>query len=295
MKIVITGSLGHIGKPLTENLVKSGHDVIVISSKQDKQKDIEAVGAKAAIGSLEDGPFLTKTFSGADAVFCMVPPNFSEPDQVAYYERLGDNYAEALSAAGVGHAVYLSSYGADLDKGTGFILGAHRVEGILDKLSGIAVTHLRPGFFYYNLYGFKDMVKHQGIIGSNYGGNDKLILVDPKDIAVAAAEELSAPTTGRKVRYVVSDEHTADEVAHILGEAIGKPDLQWITFSNEQTAGGLKHAGMNEHAAGMMVELGSAIHSGVMLKGYDENRPSKMGTVKMEDFAKEFAAAYNAA
>ena len=38
MKIVVTGSLGHIGKPLTEELVQKGHSVTVISSKAEKQK-----------------------------------------------------------------------------------------------------------------------------------------------------------------------------------------------------------------------------------------------------------------
>ena len=57
MKIVITGSLGNISKPLTQTLVQKGHLVTVISSKPDRQKDIEALGAKAAIGSIEDVDF----------------------------------------------------------------------------------------------------------------------------------------------------------------------------------------------------------------------------------------------
>ena len=93
MNIIITGSLGHIGKPLTEELVQKGHHVTVISSKPQKQADIEAVGATAAIGSVEDVAFLTATFTGADAVFCMIPPNFSQPDQVTYYSRIGNHYA----------------------------------------------------------------------------------------------------------------------------------------------------------------------------------------------------------
>ncbi len=32
MKVVITGSLGHISKPLTTELVQKGHEVPVISS-----------------------------------------------------------------------------------------------------------------------------------------------------------------------------------------------------------------------------------------------------------------------
>ncbi len=71
MKIVLTGSIGHIGKPLTEKLVQKGHSVTVISSKAERQKEIEALGAKAAIGTMEDANFLTTTFKGADIAYLM--------------------------------------------------------------------------------------------------------------------------------------------------------------------------------------------------------------------------------
>ena len=50
MKLVVTGSLGNISKPLTRILVEKGHDVTVISKDAEKVGQIEAVGAKAAIG-----------------------------------------------------------------------------------------------------------------------------------------------------------------------------------------------------------------------------------------------------
>jgi uncharacterized protein YbjT (DUF2867 family) len=71
MKIIVTGSLGHISKPLTEELVGKGHSVTVISSKAERQQDIEALGAKAAIGTMEDADFLACTFTGTDAVYVM--------------------------------------------------------------------------------------------------------------------------------------------------------------------------------------------------------------------------------
>ena len=100
MKIIVTGSLGHIGKPLTEELAKKDADVTVISSKEDKKKDIEAAGAKAAIGSVANVDFLIKTFTGADAVYCMVPPSFSEADQVAYYTPRSKQLCKSDSAVG---------------------------------------------------------------------------------------------------------------------------------------------------------------------------------------------------
>lgn len=292
MNIVITGSLGHIGKPLTDELVQKGHYVTVISSKPERQADIEAAGATAAIGSVEDVTFLTDTFIGADAVFCLIPPNFSEADQIAYYSRVGDNYAQAIEQAGVKRVVDLSSNGAHLANGTGFIVGSHRVENRLNALPNVAVTHIRPGYFYYNLYGFVGMIKAAGFMGANYGGDDRLALVSPVDIAATVADELTTPETGQPVRYVVSDDRTCNEVAQVLGRAIGKPDLSWIVISSEQMKQGLEANGVPAHAAAMLVELGAAAHSGILREDYNRHKPVP-GRVKLEDFAPAFAAAFS--
>ncbi|MEJ7767524.1 MAG: NmrA family NAD(P)-binding protein [Chitinophagaceae bacterium] len=291
MKIIVSGSLGNISKPLATALIEKGHLVTVISSRQEKQQDIEALGATAAIGSLEDIDFLVSTLDGAELLYAMVPPNFNVPDSREYYRRLGNNYVQAIQRSGVTRVLHLSSYGAHLDKGTGFILGAHDVEGILNELPGIAITHLRPGYFFNNLYNFAGMIKGMGMIGANYGGDDRMVLVHPKDIAVAAAEEMETFSTGIKVLYVASDEHSASEVAQALGNAIGKPDLKWVTFTDEQTQGALENRGVPAHIARDFVEMGTSTHSGALRQDYDLHKPV-LGKVKLEDFAKEFATAF---
>lgn len=292
MNVVVTGSLGHISKPLTQELVQQGHAVTVISSNPDRQPAIETLGATAAIGSLEDTQFLATAFAGADAVYGMVPPNFAAPDQVAYYRRIGTRYAQAIWQAGVKRVVHLSSYGAHLDHGTGFILGSHHVEELLNELPDVAITHLRPGYFYYNLFNFVDMIKGAGFIGANFGGDDPLVLVHPADIAQAAADELTTPATGQSVRYVASDEQTASEVARSLGAAIGKPDLTWVTLTNEQMQRGLEQRGIPAHLVANFVEMGASTHSGALREEYDRHKPTVMGRVKLADFATEFAAAF---
>jgi uncharacterized protein YbjT (DUF2867 family) len=293
MNIVVTGSLGNISKPLAIDLVQKGHHVTVISRKSESQKDIEAIGATAAIGSVEDVGFLTATFKGADAVYCMIPPNFTEINQVAYYSRIGSNYAKAITQAGVKRVVELSSYGAHLEKGTGFIVGSNRVEQIFDALTGVATTHIRPGYFYYNFFNFLKMVKFAGLISANYGGEDKLAVVAPIDIAAAVADEIVTALSGSKVIYVASDDRTCSEIATILGTAIGKPDLKWLTLTSEQMQKGLESNGVPTHIAFNLVELGEATHSGALRENYDLHQPV-MGKIKLTDFAKEFAAAFNA-
>jgi len=297
MKIILTGSLGHISKPLAQKLVQEGNAVTVISSNPEKQKDIEALGASAAIGSLEDVDFLTASFEGAEAVYCMVPPNnyFDQSlDLLAYYNRLGRNYAKAIELSGIKQVVNLSTIGAHLDKGSGILLGAHDVEHILNELpSEVSITHMRPTSFFYNLYGYVEMIKTAGFIAANYGAEDVIPWVSPIDIAAAIAEEMISPFVGRKVRYVASEEVTGDETASTLGIAIGKPDLKWILMSDEQTLAGLEAIGMNTRIAAGLVEMYASLHSGLLAEDYYQNKPAAMGKVKLAEFAKEFAAAFN--
>jgi uncharacterized protein YbjT (DUF2867 family) len=295
MKIVVTGSLGHISLPLTRELVQKGHSVTVISSKPDKRKDIETSGAAAAIGSVEDADFLTTVFTGADAVYTMIPPhNFFNPDfdLFVYSSSIGNNFAQAIAGSGVKRVVHLSSIGAHLEKGSGLILAHHAVEVILNKLPGVAITFMRPVGFYYNLFGFIPMIKSKGVITANYGADDGLVWVSPIDIAAAVAEELETPLAGRKVRYVASDELTGNETASILGAAIGKPDLKWVLIPDKQRQDMLEAAGLNPRIAAGLVEMFASQHNGPLMEDYYRNRPAVMGKVKLTDFAADFAAAF---
>lgn len=291
MKITVTGSLGHISKPLTEILIKAGHDVTVISSSNDRAAEISALGAKPAIGSVTDVAFLTRAFNGADAVYLMVPPNFGAAEWKNYIAGIGENYAEAVKAAGVTRIIHLSSIGAHLEDGTGPVTGIHRVEKIYDGLAGVAVKHLRAAFFYINFYGNIGMIKNAGIIGSNWGADTSLILVHPRDIAAAAAEELQGSFTGKSIRYVASDERTAGEVAKVLGAAIGKPELPWIEFSDADNIAGAIAAGLSEEVASNYTEMGASARTGKMFEDYYQHKPD-LAPTKLEDFAAEFALAF---
>ena len=296
MKIVVTGALGNISKPLTETLVQQGHVVTVISSSPERQPQIEALGATAAIGALEDLDFLTATFTGADAVYCMVPPNnyFDHSlDLMAFYHTMATNYAQAIERSGVRRVVHLSSIGAHLAQGNGIIAGHYRIEQTLRAVPGIALTHMRPTYFYYNLLPFANMIKHTGRMASNYVNDDDVVLVSPKDIAAAIADEIVTPGEPLKVRYVASDERTCAEIAAVLGEAIGKPGLQWELISSDAMITGLEGIGMSPKIAAGLVEMYECMYEGTLAVDYYKNKPAVMGSVKLEDFAQDFAAVYN--
>ncbi|MET0635853.1 MAG: NAD(P)H-binding protein [Chitinophagaceae bacterium] len=293
MKIIITGSLGNISKPLTATLAGSGHDVTVVSKSAGRTAAIEELGAKAAIGSVEDQAFINKTFAGADIVYTMVPGNFGVADYRKYESGIGEVYAEGIRNAGIKKVVNLSSIGAELPSGTGPIAGLHDVENILNKLDGVDVKHLRAGFFYTNYYNDIPMIKNNKIIGSNYSAGSRLVLVHPNDIADAVAEEIQGNFSGKSVRYIVSDERVISEIVAVLGAAIGQPNLPWVKFTDEQSLEGMKSAGFPPQIAATYAEMGAAIDKGILVKYYMENKLKPTSKTKLETFAKEFASAYN--
>ncbi|HEX5155166.1 MAG TPA: NAD(P)H-binding protein [Parafilimonas sp.] len=293
MKYVVAGSLGNISKPLSEKLIAAGHDVTIITSHQDKVKAIEALGARATVGSVEDVQFLKHAFKGADAVYTMVPPKWNAQNWKEWIGGIGQNYATAIKDAGVKFVVNLSSVGAHMPDGCGPVSGLYKAEQALNTLQGVNIKHLRPAYFYQNLLAQVGLVQHAGIMGANFG-DLSFSIVHPSDITDAAAEDLlNLSFTGHSVRYIASDEVTGTNIASILGSAINKPDLKWIVFSDEDNLSGLLQAGLSEEVSKNYTEMGRAMRTGEMNEDYMKNKPV-VGKIKLTDFATEFAAGFNA-
>lgn len=289
---VITGSIGHISKPIVAGLVKAGKNVTVITSKAEKTKEIEELGAKALVGSVQDRAFVRKAFAGADAIYTMIPPIWQTNNWRASQNEVGDNYIEAIKSNKISYVVNLSSLGAHLPEGTGPVKALYDFEQALNAIPGLNVKHLRPSFFYYNFLSQIGLIKHAGIMGANYGGGDqKLALVHTSDIAAVALEELLYLNfEGHSVKHIVSDERTGAEVAKVLGKAIGK-DLPWVVFSDDDQLKGLLDGGVPASHAQPFVEMGAAFRSGKMQELLLKEKT--VGPTKLEDFAKEFSAAFH--
>ncbi|MEO8533400.1 MAG: NmrA family NAD(P)-binding protein [Flavobacterium sp.] len=298
MKIVVTGSLGNISKPLTEELIQKGHSVTVISSKSERKPAIEALGAQAAIGMMQDVDFLSETFKGADAVYLMETldhSTFTDPniDIIAEIAAIGTNYKLAIENSGVKSVVLLSSVGAHTNKGNGNLVMHHNVENILKQLpEEVHIKFMRPVGFFTNIYRSLKKIKEQGVIISNYGGDQKEPWVSPLDIAVTIAEAIEKPFTDREVHYIASDEVSPNEIAKVLGTAIGNPDLIWLAISDEELLSGMLSFGMNIQVATGFVEMQAAQGTGLLYEDFYRNKPI-FGKVKLTDFSKEFALFYN--
>jgi uncharacterized protein YbjT (DUF2867 family) len=294
MKITISGSLGHIGKVLTKKLVAAGHQVTVISHSKERKSDIEKLGAKAAIGSVLDAAFLAKAFDGAEAAFAMTPPALEGSNVVQNTINAGKAYAKAIAQSGVPRVVMLSSIGADQPGGSGPIVSMYNIEKIYSGIEGTHFIFLRPGYYYTNFNENIPMVKGANIIGANFPPSMKLPLVHQTDIADMVAGLLPTSFTGKQVRFLVSDIRTPQEIAKVLGTAIGNPVLPWVEFTDEQSVQGMVQGGLPEEMAKLYTEMGAGFRSGKLFSEYENSGSPVEGKIKLEDFAKEFAGAFEA-
>lgn len=291
MKFTVVGSLGNVGKPLAQKLIAQGYEVTIITSKTESVRDIEALGAKAAVGLVNDTEFLSGAFYGSDAVFTMTPPNLGGQNVVANTTAAGQSFAEAIEKAKIKRVVMLSSIGADLPEGNGPIAGLHNIEQIFNGLTDVSFTYLRAGFFYTNFYNDVVLIKGMGIMGANYPVSVRMPLVHPADIASVAAEELQK-IVSEKIRYVISDIKTPGEVVAVIGKAIGKRELGWVEFTDEQAQQGMEQAGLPEEIAKLYTEMGQGFRVGKISGDFEKEGAPVVGKIKLDDFAKEFASSF---
>lgn len=296
MKIILTGSLGPISRLLATQLIAQGNDLTIISSNAERQKEIESLGSKAAIGIIDNVDFLTQTFTGADVAYLMEPTvNMFDPaiDLLKHYEKICEKYVQAILNSELKRIVHLSSIGGHSSTGNGLLAFHYYAEQTLKKLpENVSITTLRPMSFYSNIMAFMPTIKEQNAIITSYYASEPEPWASPFDIAVAAAEELTRPSTGRRVRYIISDEVTSDKLVKVLSQAIGK-EIQWITIPHEALEESYKGFGMSPQAAKGFARLNEAKNSGTLYEDLIKHKDDiTYGKVKIEDFAKVFAQAY---
>mgnify|MGYP006353439141 FL=1 len=83
------------------------------------------------------------------------------------------------------------------------------------------------------------------------------------------------------------------EATRVLGESIGKPDLQYVQISYDDESQALVHAGLSESFAQLYVEMTRAFNEGTV-KPREGRTPGNTTPTRFEDFASELAQAYQA-
>jgi len=258
---VISGASGNTGKIVARELLSHGKKVKVIGRNAGHLKPLVDKGAEPLIGDVTDGDFLKKAFSGAEAVYILIPPNPKSTDFRAYQKTVSDNYLESIKSGGVKYVVLLSSIGAHLRKGAGPIDGLGYLEEKLATLKNVNVLNLRPSYFMENLFSQVDIIKQAGIAGSAIKPDIRFPMVSSSDVgAVAAKRLLDLNFRGNSVEYILGpSDHSYNEVTSIIGKEIGKPDLKYVQFSYEDAKKGMVGSGyLSENMADLYNQMAGA-------------------------------------
>lgn len=291
--LVITGATGNIGSKATEILLGRGEKVRVIGRDPAHVQQFIAKGAEVMVGDICEVEFLANAFTGAEAVFSMIPPNYSAPDFREYQNRIGSNIADAITKSGVSYVVNLSSQGAELPGGTGPILGLHDQEARLNSLAGVNVLHLRPTYFMENLLMNIPLINQMGIAGSAVRGDQRFAMIATKDIAAKVAEHLiRRDFTGKVVKDLLGQRDlTLDEAISIIGDKIGLPELKYVQFPYADAEKGMVAMGISPDLSRLFIEMSAALNDGLFATGRPRTAENTTPTA-IEEFAETFAGIF---
>ncbi|MGC1955518.1 MAG: NAD(P)H-binding protein [Gammaproteobacteria bacterium] len=290
MKIAITAPTGNIGRKLVAKLqAGTDHELILLARDPEKLTLETSRGAKVQPGDLNDSAYVTEATQGVDALFWLIPPDFAQENFRAYQNHIARTGADAVRANQIKHTVLLSSVGAQHREGTGPVVGLHDAEETFEAATP-HLTILRPTYFMENYLFQLDAIRGSQAVSLAVPGDQRIAMIATVDIATTAAEVLAAapPSGARVLELLGPTEYRFDEAASVIGEAIGKP-VKHVQVTPARMREALRGLGASRDVAGRLVELESAIASGLMRpefpRGAEQTTPTTFA-----DFAKTVLA-----
>ncbi len=291
---VILGATGHTGSVVANSLLGQKKKVRVVGRDNKKLAAFTSRGGEAFTANVTDEKSLTRAFTGAEAVYAMIPPDIANDNYHGFQSLASNAIAKALESAGVKHAVTLSSFGADQAEKTGPIAGLHELESKLNLIKGLNVLHLRAGYFMENTLPQTGIIRNLGRMAGPVDVDVALPMIATKDIGAAAAEALlKLEFKGKQTQELQGQRHlNYKEVAVILGGVIGKAGLDYVRLPDDQVVQAMASMGMSKNFAELTVEMTNAINRG-HVKTLEPRSGKNTTPTSYETFAREvFLPAY---
>jgi uncharacterized protein YbjT (DUF2867 family) len=238
--ILVTGATGTVGSHLVPLLVDKGAPVRVLA--RDPRKVLPAPGLEVVRGDLDDPTSLTPAAEGVTTLFLLTAP----PEATPVHDRA---MLEAAVAAGVERVVRLSAIASGERGDDGTVVGAwHQQADDAVRASGLTWTILRPTTFASNTLWWADALR-AGAPVANPIADGAQGVVDPRDVAIVAAQVLTAAGTaaaghaGRVHTLTGPELLTAADQAAQLATVLSRP-VELVDQSLDETRAGLLASGM---------------------------------------------------
>jgi uncharacterized protein YbjT (DUF2867 family) len=263
--ITVMGATGRTGGAITQRLLAQGVHVRALGRSEQRLAALRQQGADTRAGDARDVAYLTQAFSGADAVYTLMPHDPAAIGYVDTQREQGQAVAEALRVSGVRRAVCLSSLGAELPDGTGVIQSLHEQEQRLRAIASLNVLFLRPGMFFEAITAGLPLIKSAGVLVDALAPDLPVPMLSTEDIAEVAARELLARDwKGVDVRELHGPcDLTCNEAARILGVKLGLPGLAYVQLPYDaMTHALIDEAGFAPDVAALTVDMERALNEG---------------------------------
>jgi uncharacterized protein YbjT (DUF2867 family) len=261
---LIAGVSGKTGAAAATALLEKRQPVRVLVRSEDKGKAWQERGAEVAVGSLDDVAGLARAMEGVRGAYLLVPPNLSLTDFMGRGRQFLGAISEAVGTAGVPHVVFLSSIGAQQEKGTGPVMILHEGERRLGGIRGARVSFIRAAYFMENIATLLPVARSQGILPCLFDPNRRIPMIATADIGRTAAQALLEPPSHKQIIELEAlQESSYADAARILARLLGRP-VEPVRVPEEGIVPTLVQSGFSEHMAGLFKEMAHGLDTGIM-------------------------------
>jgi uncharacterized protein YbjT (DUF2867 family) len=264
--IVITGASGRTGGAAARALLAANQKIRVVGRNANKLQPLVDLGAEPFLGNVEDTASMTKAFTGADAVYLVVPEEMTDEDLRTHQEAASDAFAAAVTATRIPYVVALSSIGAQHTEKTGPIVAMHNLEQKLNRIPGLNVLYLRAAYFMENLLQSIGTLRSMHMLPGGLNGDSSMPWIATKDIGAYAAKRLAARNfSGSRIQELHGERDiTMKQAATVVGNAIGKPKLNYMEVPFMMLEPALVQIGLPKRTAALLIEMWKGANAGLI-------------------------------
>lgn len=264
--IAVTGSTGHFGRIVIENLLERGvpaDQIVALARSPEKAADFAARGVQVRRADYSAPESLGPTLRGVEKLL------FVSGSEAGQRIDQHQHVVDAARQAGVGLIIYTSIVHADT---SGIQLAVeHRATEEMIRASGLPFVLLRNSWYLENYTGnLASTVQHGVLLGSADGG--RVSAAARADFALAAAAVIAGSGhEGRTYELGGDEAFTLGELAEVISRESGRP-VQYRDLPEEEYARALVGFGLPEPYARALADSDRGIARGELFTGSGDLR-----------------------
>ena len=257
MSIVVTGSTGHLGRHVVEQLLEKipAEQITAVVRDEAKGADYAARGVKLAVADYNAPETFGSLFSAGDKVL-LISGNEFDKGRVGQHKVV----IEAAKAAGVALLAYTSAPGSL----TAALADDHRGTEEALLASGVPYALLRNGWYHENYTeSLAPVLEHNAVVAA--AGEGRVSSASRADYAAAAVAVLTGEGHENKTYELGGDEAWSfAEYAAELSKQTGK-EIAYSPVSVEAFTGILSGAGLPGPLAAVLAGVDASIEKGELV------------------------------